>query len=77
MVYGSSPYSGLSMNDSAEIAFSDALRYCDYFKKHAKESSNHEMVENLCDSIKEQIERLCNTVEIDYMQRISNYVAKE
>ena len=77
MVYGHVSYSGFFMNDSAETAFSDALRYCDYFKKHAKESSNHEMVENLCNSIKEQIEHLYRMVEVDYMQRISNYIAKE
>lgn len=77
MVYGCGLYSGFFMNDSAKTAFSDALRYCDYFKRHAKESSSYEMVENLCNSIKEQIECLYKTVEDDYVQRISNYIAKK
>lgn len=77
MVYGRGLYSGLFMDNASEHVFSDALRYCDYFKRHAKKSSNYEMMENLCDSIKEQIKCLCNTIEIDYMQRISNYIAKE
>ena len=76
MVYGSSPYGGYFINHSAETAFSDALRYCDYFKRHAKESQSHEVVEKLCDSISELIKNLCDTIESDYMQRVNDYISK-
>jgi len=72
MVYGS-----FFMDDASKTAFSDALRYCDYFKERAKESSNCEAIKILCDNIKEYTERLCKMIEVDYMQRISNYIAKE
>lgn len=77
MVYGSSSYSGLFMTNSSKAAFSDAIRYCEYFKRHAKESLNYETIESLCDNIKEQIKDLCEMIESDYMQRINNYIDKE
>ena len=77
IVYGSAPYSGLFITDAAKTAFSDALRYCDYFKRHAKESLNYEVVESLCDSTRKCIENLYNVIDADYMQRINNYIAKE
>ena len=77
MVYGSAPYGGNFIDGSAEHAFSDMLRYCDYFKDRAKESSNCEAIKILCDNIKEYTECLCKMIEVDYMQRISNYIAKE
>lgn len=77
MVYGCAPYSGLSITDAAKTAFSDALRYCDYFKKCAKESSNGEAIKILCDNIKEYTECLCKMIEVDYTQRINNYITKE
>ena len=77
MVYGSAPYGGYFIDDSAKHAFSNMLRYCDYFKERAKERSNYEVVESLCDNIKECIECLCKTIEVDYMQRINNYISKE
>jgi len=73
MIYGSG---GTYINDSAKIAFSDTLRYCDYFKKHSKESANYEKIKNSCDSIKEHIESLYNMIEADYLQRIKSYANK-
>lgn len=77
MVYGNAPYGGFFIDDSAKTTFSDMLRYCDYFKDRAKESSNCEAIKILCDNIKEYTECLCKMIEVDYMQRISNYIAKE
>lgn len=77
MVYGSAPYGGFFMDDASKTAFSDMLRYCDYFKERAKESSNYEAVESLCDNIREHIKGLYNVIESDYAQRINNYIAKE
>jgi hypothetical protein len=77
MVYGSAPYGGNFIDGSAEHAFSDMLRYCDYFKRRAKESSNYEIIEGLCDGIKDHIEGLYKVIESDYMQRINNYITKE
>ena len=77
MVYGSSLYDGLFMTDSSKAAFSDALRYCDYFKRHSKENKNCEIIESLCDNIKEQIKNLCEMIESDYLQRINNYITKD
>lgn len=77
MVYGSAPYGGNFIDGSAEHAFSDVLRYCDYFKRRAKESSNYEIIEGLCDGIKDHIEGLYKVIESDYMQRINNYITKE
>jgi hypothetical protein len=77
MVYGSAPYGGFFIDSSSEHAFSDALRYCDCFKRYAKESSNYELISSLCDNITECVESLCKAVELDYMQRINNYIAKE
>jgi uncharacterized protein YeeX (DUF496 family) len=48
-----------------------------FFKRHAKESQNHETIESLCDNIKEQIKDLCEMIESDYLQRINNYITKE
>ena len=76
IVRSSSSYGGYFINHSAETAFSDALRYCDYFKRHAKESQIHEVVEKLCDSISELIKNLCDTIESDYMQRVNDYISK-
>ena len=76
-IFKSFPLSSGCITDAAKTAFSDALRYCDYFKKHAKESSNCEAVKILCDNIKEYTECLCKMIEDDYMQRINNYIAKE
>ena len=76
MVYCSSSCGGYFVSHSAETAFSDALRYCDYFKRHANESESHEAIEKLCDSISELIKSLCSTVESDYMQRVNNYIKK-
>lgn len=76
IVCSSSSFGGYFINHSAETAFSDALRYCDYFKRHANESESHEVIEKLCDSISELIKSLCNTVESDYMQRVNNYIKK-
>lgn len=76
IVCSSSSYGGYFINHSAETAFSDALRYCDYFKRHAKESQIHEVVEKLCDSISELIKNLCDTIELDYEQRVNNYITK-
>jgi hypothetical protein len=77
MVYGSAPYGCFFIDGGAEHAFSDMLRYCDYFKRRAKESPNYEIVEDLCDGIKEHIEGLYKVIELDYMQRINNYISKE
>ena len=77
IVCSSSSYGGYFINHSAETAFSDALRYCDYFKRHAKESQSHEVVEKLCDSISELIKSLCDTIESDYEQKINSYIAKD
>jgi hypothetical protein len=77
MVYGSAPYCGNFIDDSAKHAFSDMLRYCDYFKRRAKESSNYEIIEGLCDGIKDHIEGLYKVIELDYTQRINNYISKE
>lgn len=77
MVYGSAPYSGLFINSAIETAFSGAFRYCDYLKRHAKESAIYESVESLCDSINENIECLCKMIEADYLQRINNYIARQ
>lgn len=71
------PYSGLFINDAVENAFSGAIRYCDYLKQHAKESQIYETVESLCNCIKERIEDLYKIIELDYMQRINNYIDKE
>ena len=76
IVCSSSSYGGYFINHSVETAFSDALRYCDYFKRHAKESQSHEVVEKLCDSISELIKNLCDTIELDYAQRVNNYISK-
>lgn len=78
MAYGHAPYGGNFIDGSAEHTFSDMLRYCDYFKKYAKEykSSNDELISNLCDNIKECIENLYRIVNVDYLQRINNYIAK-
>ena len=79
MVYGSAPYGGFYLSSGAKDTFADMLRYCDYFKKYAKEykSSNDELISNLCDNIKECIENLYRIVNVDYLQRINNYIAKE
>jgi hypothetical protein len=77
MVYGSAPYGGFFIDGGSETAFKDVLRYCDYFKRRAKESPNYEIVKGLCDGIKEHIEGLYKVIELDYMQRINNYIAKE
>ena len=77
MVYCSSPYSGYFINHSAETVFSDALRYCDYFKRHANECKSCEVVEKTCDCISELIKNLCDTIESDYAQKIDSYIAKE
>lgn len=79
MVYGSAPYGGYFIDGSAEHAFSDMIRYCDYFKKRTKDykSSNQEIINNLCDDIKENVENLYNIIEADYLQRINNYISKE
>ena len=77
MVYGSSDYCGYFINNSAETAFSDALRYCDYFKSHANESKSCEVIEKTCDCISELIKNLCDTIESDYAQKIDSYIAKE
>ena len=76
IVCSSSSFGGYFINHSAETAFSDALRYCDYFKRHANECQSHEVVEKLCDSISELIKKLCDTIELDYAQRINNYISK-
>lgn len=76
IVCSSSSFGGYFINHSAETAFSDALRYCDYFKRHINECQSHEVVEKLCDSISELIKSLCSTVESDYMQRVNNYIKK-
>lgn len=78
MVYGSAPYGGFFMNDSAKNTFESVVRHCGYFKKYAKEykSSNYEIIEGLCDSIKEHIESLYKIINLDYIQRISNYANK-
>lgn len=76
MVCCSSPYCGYFINHSAETAFSDALRYCDYFKMHANECQSYEVVEKTCDCISELIKVLCDTIESDYEQRINNYITK-
>lgn len=77
MVYGSAPYSGFFIDCGSEHAFEDAIRHCDYLKRHAKESPNYEIVEGLCDGIKDRIESLYKVIELDYTQRINNYIAKE
>lgn len=77
MVYGSSPYGGYFINHSAETVFSDALRYCDYFKRHASEIKSCEVIEKTCDCISELIKNLCDTIESDYAQKIDSYIAKE
>lgn len=77
MVYGSAPYGGNFIDDSVKNTFSNMLRYCDRFKRYVKESSNYEIVESLCDNITECVEGLYKVVELDYMQRINNYIAKE
>lgn len=76
-IFKSFPLGESCITDAAKTAFSDALRYCDYIKKHAKESSNYEIIEGLCDGIKTHIESLYKIIELDYMQRINNYIAKE
>lgn len=78
MVYGHTPYGGNFINDSAKYAFSNMLRYCDSFKKYAKEynSSNYELINNLCDNIDNNIKNLYKLVSVDYLQRINNYIAK-
>ena len=77
MVYGSSPYGGYFINHSAKTVFSDALRYCDYFKKHANKTKSCEVIEKTCDCISELIKNLCDTIESDYAQKIDSYIAKE
>ena len=77
MVYGSAPYGGFFIDGGSEHAFSDALRYCEHFKRRAKESPNYEIIEGLCDGIKDHIKGLYNVIELDYMQRINNYISKE
>ena len=77
MVCGSSPYCGYFISHSAETAFSDALRYCDYFKRHANECQSYEVVEKLCDNISLFIKSLCDTIESDYEQRINSYITKD
>lgn len=76
-VYSSGAYSGLFIDDGIKNAFSLARTYCDSLKKHAKESSDYKMVESLCNSINERIEDLYKIVELDYIQRINNYIDKE
>lgn len=76
MVCGSSDYCGYFINNSAETAFSDALRYCDYFKSHANESESCEVIEKTCDNISSLIKSLCDTIELDYEQRVNNYITK-
>lgn len=76
IVCSSSSFGGCFINHSAETAFSDALRYCDYFKRHSNECQSHEVVEKLCDSISELIKKLCDTIELDYAQRVNNYIQK-
>ena len=77
MVYGHAPYSGFYLTDNAKDTFRSMCRYCDYFKKYAKESSNQELISNLCDNIKEYVENLYNIINADYLQRIDNYISKE
>ena len=76
IVCSSSSFGGYFINHSAKTAFSDALRYCDYFKRHANECKSYEVVEKLCDSISELIKNLCDTIELDYAQRVNNYISK-
>ena len=76
IVCSSSSFGGYFINHSAETAFSDALRYCDYFKRHANKTKSYEVVEKLCDSISELIKNLCDTIESDYMQRVNDYISK-
>ena len=76
IVCSSSSFGGYFINHSAETAFSDALRYCDYFKRHASESKSCEVIEKTCDCISELIKKLCDTIELDYAQRINNYISK-
>lgn len=79
MVYGSSQYGGLFINDAAKTALNNMIIYCNYFKKHAKdhESLNRELISNICDDIQEHIEHLYKIIELDYLQRINNYIDKE
>ena len=67
---GSSPYGGYFINHSAKTVFSDALRYCDYFKRHASESKSCEVIEKTCDCISALIKNLCDTIESDYAQKL-------
>lgn len=78
MVYGSAPYGGFFIDGLAENTLENMIRYCGYFKKHAKDykSSNYEIVESLCDNITESVESLYKVVELDYIQRIGNYANK-
>lgn len=79
MVYGSSQYGGLFINDAAKNALNNMIIYCNYFKKHAKdhESLNRELISNLCDDIHGRIESLYKIINVDYLQRTNNYTDKD
>jgi hypothetical protein len=79
VIYSFSPYGGVYLSAHAKDTLEGMYSYCDYFKKYAKEykSSNQELINNLCDDIKENVENLYNIIEADYLQRINNYIAKE
>lgn len=79
VIYSFSPYGGVYLSAHSKDILESMHSYCDYFKKYAKEykSSNQEIINNLCDDIKENVENLYNIIEADYLQRINNYIAKE
>lgn len=79
MVYGFSPYGGSYLSAHTKDTLESMHQYCDYFKEYDKEhkSSNQEIINNLCDDIKENVENLYNIIEADYLQRINNYISKE
>lgn len=53
-VYVFSPYGGFYLTSGAKDTLDSMCRYCDYFKKYAKDykSANQELINNLCDNIK-------------------------
>lgn len=59
-------------NQEMEKRFTDLMSRA---KEH--KSSNQELISNLCDDIKENVENLYNIIEANYLQRINNYISKE
>ena len=78
-IFKSFPLHSSYISDADRNTFDNVIRLCNKFEKYAKDykSQNKELINNLCDDIKENIENLYRIINADYLQRINNYIAKE